>query len=1335
MKRWNSLFAVIIIILSFSPFLYAATQTRDVEFINCISWNFQDKPTPQTYWSPYLPMPTQQVFRMKMGFRFSTGTIALKNSVKVNFSWDDTQAVAFKTLQLKIKPSFKDENFNVFESAFGLYLPNAIEIGFVGISGVPDVLPWFELPYDFWDLVGFIPKVGSYIASAQDQIGVNMSSKNKLPLGGQAEYHDTRDLISLSVADLLSDQKKEQLATKIFDKVPSSSKTALLAAIKAAKKVNDAGAEKFAKDLIGKGLEKLGSMASITIKGDPYYTIKGHSLVVLVKYWIPGKMSGNYPITFTKPDEDFTLNIKLPAFIKEGDQLHVTVESITYNFTLEQNLNFKIAFGTIPLVSSPQWDVINSHKVVTYSQAKKVLSTSDCLLQIPIAKSTEKILDYKVKTGVTTATVWWASPDVMLKGTVKVYKGTQLVAQKTEPTFTTSHQVQFAGLEKNTTYRFVTSCVDSQGSVSPEMSIEAATKDKSSFYFTNNTQVQYDFGTFQMNLPTVVADTNTITFTWPTNAPSSTEVFLGLASDFSDNYVGYVKKGTRNPDGSYTNISIAKGYYDSNDKPGDRVFETNHSITVPGLEPGTLYYYRVASWLFYDPNKRVIVTEPTGTPLYVLEYVGTVTTKQAPLLNVQCIKASNNQPAKNLEVIVAQGQTSQVYVSDSNGYLPQVVLEKGKTYTVSVVNHPYFADRSLSITVPAQQDGLMQKNELFLAYKNIPGGYVYDSRGNPLQGVIITATKGTQTKTATTDTKGFYAFDGDWLGQGSFTLSAQKEGYSSVKIQAEVDAGGIFTAKPAILKSTSIEFNIIAKNYKGNVLPNANVTIKEGNTIKATTKTNQQGIARITLPGYTDSNEHTFTVEVVSTQMDSLQVPDYMPFVVTVTSFADDVNVINAICQANTTPPSVLASSIARVANTFELNCQLNMTAEYSITHTRPDGSVTTSPIANTVLNENNKPIIKKTYDMSGQPYGVHTFTIYAKDKYKTKLHEIITLEKEWKYIDIATSPTVYPSLQTTNNSIIFKWKAWYKESEFGKYVLILENPSKTIEIPSFETTTYTLTGLTPGTLYCGTYKVYDKNGNVLFAMQNPSQFCVRTSSQPPVISNVQITPNPAGTNQEIRLQASVNDPDTTIGKVTVTLQKIEEVKDGKGNVIDKKILSSTVVYENSNFTGKSATINTRYTVNEPGTYTVLLRAQSVDPNEFAESSHTVSILKELDISAPKISLSVPVQVSLKEVRALGYALHITIISIDAEAVDMKASVDWGDGNKELVEIKPDMLSKTTTGKEGSADYQNIYTGKVSLPLQYQKAGKYVITVFVEANAKGKLLQSVPARAEVEVIE
>ena len=63
-----------------------------------------------------------------------------------------------------------------------------------------------------------------------------------MPVGRDVEFHDTRDLISFSLSDFISDQKKEQMVNKIFERIPSSTKTFLIKAIQAAKKVDNAGA-------------------------------------------------------------------------------------------------------------------------------------------------------------------------------------------------------------------------------------------------------------------------------------------------------------------------------------------------------------------------------------------------------------------------------------------------------------------------------------------------------------------------------------------------------------------------------------------------------------------------------------------------------------------------------------------------------------------------------------------------------------------------------------------------------------------------------------------------------------------------------------------------------------------------------------------------------------------------------------------------------------------------------------------------------------------------------------------------------------------------------------
>lgn len=1088
--------------------------------------------------------------------------------------------------------------------------------------------------------------------------------------------------------------------------------------------------------MIGDGLEKLGNMASVTVKGDPSYKIKGHSMVVLVRYWIPGKMSGTYPITFTRPDEEFTLNIKLPPFIQDGEALHMTVDSITYNFTLEQNLKFKLAFGTIPLVPSPECDVVDSHKVVTYAQVNKQLGTSDCLLQIPVAKSTEKILDYKVKAGVSSATVWWASPNVLLKGTVKVYNNNQLIAQKTEPSFTTSHQIPFTGLTGNTKYRFVMTSIDSQGNITPEMVAEATTLKEARHSFENITKLTYNWGTFTLTPPVVTTDTTSATLTWSTNVPASTEVFLGLSSDFAYNYVNNVKKGVRNPDGSYSNITIAKGYIDSTDKSVSRVFETNHSITLTELEPGTTYYYRATSYLYYNENnKQIISSDTAGSFLGSLQYVGTFTTKQAPLLHIRCVKAANNQSAKNVPVLIGkQGEAGQVYYTDSNGYIPQIVAERGKVYTIAVKDNPYYKDNSTTFSVTADQSGLLPLLTLGLQYKTTPGGYVYDSRGNPVAGATITAAKGTQTKTATTDATGFFTFDGDWLGQGSYTLTVQKDGYKTGTLQAVVDAGGIFTAKPAALKSTSIVFNITARSYNNQPLKNASVKIKEGNITKYTGQTNASGNATAVLGGYTDANAHTFTIEVIPADKNSHLNPLYLPSVITMTSFADDVNTLRVVCQANTNPPVVSNAQVTRVINALEVYCEFDIVGtQYYIKHTKPDGTSTTTPFAIALLNSNNKPHARKTFDMTGQAYGVHTFTIYAKDMYNTTTYEVYTLQKDWQKLNIASGPVIWPKVEPGIGFITITWPAWYKEAEFGKYVIQMEKPVKTIEVTEYTTTSYKLTGLTPGDTYSGTFKVYDKAGNMIYSMQNPSRFFGFVGSIAPTISNVSITPNPAGTNQEIQFLATVSDPDTNITHVNLVLQEYVETTDSKGNLITKMGKTTTLI-DTDVYNTKTYQVSHSFICSEPGKHKLILKATGASPNEFTQAEYSVIVQQGLDPSTPKISIEGP-NVSLKQILTDGYLLKINIVSVDAESETIKAVIDWGDGNIKEEIIERESLSISTTGKEGSPDFRRILSGSVSAKYYYQKPGVYVITVYIQSELKGKKLQSQPVRLEIRVTE
>ncbi len=539
-------------------------------------WQYQGKPSPSTHWSPWLPIPST-VVRFKLGVRFSTGTIAVKCPTKVVFTYDSQQAKGGKVLTLNIsaKP-VKPTSGKAFESAFGLYLPNTLQVGFVGVEGVPDILPWKDIDYDLWDLLGFIPEAGSYLAQAKTQIGVNMysgkdSTPEAAPLGQAAvEYHDQRSLIDLTEAVMSVDAVKNNLINKIFDKIPGSAKSTLQTFMTDVK----------IKEKIGKGVDKIAGQLTFTIEGDPFYKLKGDKLIVHLRYYVPGKVSGTYPLEFNSSDEVKQINIPIPPFVTNQDKLYVMVDEITYGFTMHQTLRFGLGAPIIGDVF-----LCNQTKLVDLTQVTKELAESASKFEIPLQPTDEAILDYHIIKGCVSATARWASPNIPLKGTVKVYKGSTKIAEKTESAFNIAHSLPFAGLEKGQQYRFDLTCADATGKIYTVPGIYATTKT-----ICSNTQdityVSANDGVRKLYNQSATSTMNSITFNWNTQPAASTEVFLGIAPDVGDNYTGYFKKSSG---------TVVAGYISSDAEGAEREITTSHSIIATNLDPGTTYYYKLVS--------------------------------------------------------------------------------------------------------------------------------------------------------------------------------------------------------------------------------------------------------------------------------------------------------------------------------------------------------------------------------------------------------------------------------------------------------------------------------------------------------------------------------------------------------------------------------------------------------------------------------------------------------------------------------------------------------------------------------------------------------------------
>jgi len=1256
----------IFLFLSFQKFVFPLEQTSHV-FQDAINWSYQGKPSPKTYWSPYAPVPAQYIFRYKLGFRFSTGTIAVKDSVKVDFSWNNDNAKAGKVLSLKVKPTLKDEDYNTFESSFGVYLPNTLQAGFVSISGVPDILPWFNLPLDFWDLVSYVPKVGSYIASAQDQIGVNMSSQSGLPLGGSQEYSDTRDLISLSLGDFLSDTKKSQAINSIWSKISGGKKSTLMTAVKWAKNLNDAGAEVFLKNLIGSGVDKLANMASLTVIGDPSYKVTGVALTVNLKYWVPGKLSGNYPIRFTSADSEFNLDIPLPIFINDGDKLYITIEGLTYEFKLEQNLKFDLGISIAPNVN-----VVNSNKVVAYEQIHKAYQQSEFLVQIPIAESDETIMDYKIVNGSISATARWASPEIPLKGTVKLYKDNQKIQEKTEASFKISHNVSFANLTPDTEYKFVMSCIDSSGNVYPDMTLMSTTQSAGEGRaFASNTSQ----GNATLTSPSASAAQTNINFNWTTSALASTEVYFGSSPDFGENYTGAFKKSTG---------TVEIGYFGSSDKAGEREMTTSHSIRVTELEPGTTYYYQLVSWTFEDED------DPTSNPMIKLAYVGNISTQPAPQPPSAVIEVKDTVTGVVIGdipvTIIKQGdQSGQTLITNSNGLTSQLTLEKGKTYNLSVANQPAYQDKTAQFNVPSNQaGGLMPNQVLQLNRKPSLGGNVVDENANPVSGATVEII-GTNlsTTTVTTDTSGHYVFEG--VSPGNYNLKITKESYLTEYIVGSSDSYRMFSAPNAILKSSLSHFNITVT--AGGVAVNG-AQVKVENTYTGVVQnivTDAQGEATAEI-SFVDSGAKQFKITVLESA--ALKIRNTITTVSLEPGISQDV-LIN--CDVDSQAPTISEFVITQKNNENGLSISLEFSevAKYAVDYYKPDNTLVEGPWSNSYTN-------RTFYTISGteNPAGLY--------RIKVKIKDGLDNISETDFVDFVFFRDVSLCVSVSNitsNSAELHWNS-YPRDNFGKYKI-----NNNIEITDRDTTSYVLSNLAPHTGNSYTVTVYNNYGSQITKSTIASSVAFTTLPAEAIISDFIVSPSFVELGGQVNITAQLTDP---------------------GNV-DRKILlyfddDKNPFYE-QNWLVPSFNLNSFFTTSKEGRHSIKLVIENINipGRTTTESYFTVSGYEK-----PLIKIvNIPSEITIND----PFALEFDLLNADKAGYNFKYLIDWGDGKNEEGQLEIVGSPKTKKGRESTKAKKTL----TALKHLYTGEGNYSINIIVTSLLETGIITSDPVVFPVQV--
>jgi hypothetical protein len=817
-----------------------------------LEWNYRGASLPETYYTPWLPLIAQEVTRYKVGFRLSSGTIGVKCPVKLTFKYDPANAKSGKDLQIKVKAELISANYKTFESAFGLYLPNEFQIGFFGISGVPDILPWYTLPWDLCEILGKVPlpdaaknKVTA-VCAAIANLGVNTGGTAALPLPGTAEYHDLRTLLDLNFTDFLSDQQKTQyindLGICIFNKLSSALGSfdmgQLLLIIEAAKGVNEAGATTFLTDQCIKAAGKLTSLANITVEGDPFFKVEGVELSVLLRAYIPGGGgSGTYPLVFTASGQEKSITFRdITPFIQNGDKLIVTADNMSYRFKLRQGIVPKVKFSVVPVNNLNPYE-----KYVDLGTATRSFSESDYKLEIPLAPNTDIVQGLRVNAGCTSVSVNWTSPFTLLKGTVKAFDGINLIKTITENSFKLAHNVIVPGLAQKKSYRYTVECVNEQGQQVPGGEISGATISGNCPTKMENTTA----GDLSLSNPSAQAGQDWVQLSWTTSRQASTEAFLSPSPDISVNYIASIKK---------LNGEVVTGW--AGGRGGAREFVTDHSMKISGLEPGTIYYYNLRSWTFENNDE-------TKQPLNNVGNMGQITTlppPQQPLVKIKVVH-QNGQAVADVPVNVTKsGDNSSVsFITGANGVTHPVPLSAGATYGFAVKNQGCYPDAAApSLVVPATAAGELPAIQITLTDNTPKGAYVYDAQGRPVSGASASGGG----KQATTDANGYYSF-GAWLPTASAAITISKASFITKQITGVVAPCGksrSFVVPDCILQSGVATLVVTVKNTTGWPVSNVSIAVSEGPTARGSVTTNTQGQAVWTCNFAENTQTHNLTV-------------------------------------------------------------------------------------------------------------------------------------------------------------------------------------------------------------------------------------------------------------------------------------------------------------------------------------------------------------------------------------------------------------------------------------------------------------------------------------------
>ena len=1260
------------------------------------TWHYGG-PLPETYSTPWLP-PAAVLLRAKLGVRFSSQVIDLKAPMKVTIAYDPAQVIAGKKVKIKVKvePNTPASG-KVFQSAYGLYLPTPIQFGSISVPGLGDILPWFDIDYDLWDLMSFIPKVGNFAASLKDQIGVNMESgrtgdDNKIPLGGSKEYHDTRTLIDILGTVLSSKEVKDALNNKLTAIVPNWAINTVMATMGKSKD----GAIAFVADKIRIALGGVfKQIFQLKIIGDPYFKVEGQEANLLLLFSVPGKTSGDLPISFT--DTNFhEFEIHIPYFAKSTDRLQISVIELGYHFTMRQTCTVDLG---LPFYTTTMKALDN--KVVTQTTITQTVPETEFKISAAIAEPTETAGDFHIGPGCISSTAFAGSKNLEMKCDVNVTGPGGFNQTFGDVTYCNAHAIPVIGLTQDTTYNYRFNCYDRTGAVQVQSDLISKKTDASCRTVKADSEVENISITGQRVTP----DKTSIAFSWNTNRPASTEVFVSPSSDIGNNYISFIKKVG----------GITGGYFDSVE--GDRILETTHAITVPNLQPDTQYYYLIRSWTFKEDKPAQY---PSGEyQVGVQSQTRTLTSGQA---TVKVKALSGGNPRANVPVkvnLIGDASFDFEALTLADGFTPAINVERNKRYTFSVKSNPIFQDATSSeLSVANNAEGALPAVTLNLTVRPAPGGYVYDVLGNPIPGAAARINIPNYGEyNMVTDASGHYTHE-PILGpsgisyRGNFSAYITKSGYYNVNTTGRIDANGMISVPAVTMDSSTGTANFTVTSLDQPVV-GATIAIRDQNQqLAATLTTDSLGKASFSYSLPSKDSGRPFSARVTPPAGSKA---DEKTETIVLSAGVTEAITINL--NADIIPPQITDVNIVQTGTVLNISFKSTERSKYMVEILQPNNELFNIPGGYAYMTGANLDTISNC-----------NFTMPIKGLYKIKIkikdmkeNAVESPYYEKTYGDTpgggGQPPTFGFTLgENAIDKITFCWRAPYpNEADFGKYVFSVVTPARSVDITDRSTTCYDLTGLQPNTNYCCTLKVLSKTGTQLYAS---SQICETTLSRPPVINSFTVTPNPAAENQTVNILADFSDPDSNIVDAQVIFEHGE---------------SGAKIYV-GHPNARTGSINYSYKIPAAGddsSCRFILEAQD-DTRQSAIQEIDLKIEGKQDPGSVNSDTTLAITKPVSCIGDEACQISLSIDSLDSATQDLKAHVDWGDSKSEVFDVDISKLTKTDRGEKFTPE--SVYSGSAGFEHTYKKAGAYNIRVFLSGDLDGKTIPTNPAAATIQVV-